>query len=178
MNASASTSVSERSGTTRRCQKKAFRGRPTCQTTLPALLALAVSGPLAAQQGRDLLAWDEPLQIRSEHVFAKESVGDVVAYGADDISLVDAAASEPTRVAAAAVTEYKYDDGDTDTSSVLQTNAGDVYEQAFAQRFRLTGSGTVSYVELCVARRPDVGNSNRLPFELTFYRDSGGAQEV
>ena len=72
------------------------------------------------------------------------------------------------------VTEYKYDDGDTTTSSSLRANAGDVYEQEFAQRFRLSGSGTVSYVELCLGRRPNVGNSNRLPFKATFYRDSGG----
>ena len=72
------------------------------------------------------------------------------------------------------VTEYKYDDGDTTTPSSLGANAGDVYEQEFAQRFRLSGSGTVSYVELCLGRRPNVGNSNRLPFKATFYRDSGG----
>ncbi len=149
----------------RRNRSKSSLGRPTCLATLPALVALAVSAPLAGQQGRNLLAWEEPLQIRGEQVFV---------YGADDISLVHATASEPTRVASAATTEYKYDDGETNTSSVLQTSAGDVHEQEFAQRFRLTGSGTASYVELCVARRQDVGTSNRLPFEFTFYRDSGG----
>ena len=32
----------------------------------------------------------------------------------------------------------------------------------------------MSYVTLCVARRQNVGNSNRLPFKVTLYRDSGG----
>ena len=79
-----------------------------------------------------------------------------------------------TVTVSSSVTEYKYDDGDTTTSSSLRTNTGDVYEQEFAQRFRLSGSGTVSYVELCVARRSSVGNSNRLPFKVTLYGDSGG----
>ncbi|MCY3963449.1 MAG: hypothetical protein OXG83_00320 [Acidobacteria bacterium] len=73
-----------------------------------------------------------------------------------------------------AVVEYRYDDGDTSRSSWLSTNAGDVHEQEYAQRFRLRQSGTVDHVTVCVARRPNVGNSSRLPFKLTFYRDSGG----
>ncbi len=147
--------------------------QPTVLLALTAL-AMAVSAPLGAQQGRDLLAWEEPLQIRGEQVFVKEAVGDVVVYEVGDLSLVHATASEPTGVASAATTEYKYDDGETRTSSVLQTSAGDVYEQAFAQRFRLSQSGTVDYVTVCVFRREDVGNSSQLPFKLTFYRDSGG----
>lgn len=72
------------------------------------------------------------------------------------------------------VTEYRYDDGDTSRSSWLVTNAGDVHEQEYAQRFRLRQSGTVDHVTVCVTRRPNVGNSSRLPLRLTFYGDSGG----
>ena len=72
------------------------------------------------------------------------------------------------------VTEYRYDDGNTTTASSLRTSAGDVHEQEFAQRFRLTRSGTVNHVTVCVGRRENVGNSSRLPFKLTFYRDSAG----
>ena len=89
----------------KRNRSKSSLGRPTCLATLPALVALAVSAPLAAQQGRDLLAWEEPLQIRGEQVFVYGADGDVVVYGAGDISLVGEAASEPTGVASAAVTE-------------------------------------------------------------------------
>ena len=73
-----------------------------------------------------------------------------------------------------ALTEYRYDDGDTSTYSWLRANARDVHEQEFAQRFRLRQSGTVDHVTACVARRPNVGTSSRLPFTLTFYTDSGG----
>ena len=75
---------------------------------------------------------------------------------------------------ASPVTEYSYDDGDTSRSSWLVTNAGDVHEQEFAQRFRLSQSGTVDHVTVCVARRESVGDSSRLPLKLTFYTDSGG----
>ncbi len=77
-------------------------------------------------------------------------------------------------VSSGGVTEYRYDDGDTSSFSSLRTNAGDVHEQEFAQRFRLSQSGTVDHVTVCVARRENVGNSSRLPFKLTFYADSGG----
>ena len=137
-----------------------------------AALAVAASAPLAAQQGRDLLVPEEPLQLRSEQVSIKGPVGPVVVYEARDIFPADA--SDLPGVASAAVTEYRYDDGDTTRSNWLVTNAGDVHEQEFAQRFRLTESGTVNHVTVCIARREGVGNSNRLPFKVTFYRDSGG----
>lgn len=152
------------------------RNSPCWATNRPAALAalaMVLSAPLPAQEGRDLLNWEEPLQARSEHLLVQEA-GDLSVVGPGDISLVDTASSDPTGIPSAATTEYRYDDRDTNTSSVLRTNAGDVHEQEFAQRFRLNGSGTVSYVVLCVARREGVGNSNRLPFKVTFYRDSGG----
>ncbi len=73
-----------------------------------------------------------------------------------------------------ALRDYRYDDGDTSTTSWLRANARDVHEQEYAQRFRLRQSGTVAHVTVCVARRPNVGNSSSLPMKLTFYRDSGG----
>ena len=59
--------------------------RPFLLLVLTAL-AMAVSAPLGAQQGRDLLAWEEPLRALSEQVFLKEAVGDVVVHEAGDIS--------------------------------------------------------------------------------------------
>ncbi len=153
----------------KRSRSKSSLGRPTCIAILSVLAALAVSAPLAAQQGRDLLVWEEPLQVRGEQVFVKEAVGDVVVYGADDISLVDAAASEPTRVASAAVTEYKYDDG-TPESFTRITNA---HEQEYAQRFRLPRAGTVTSGTVCFGREEDDNNAS-VSFVLTFYRNSGG----
>ena len=73
-----------------------------------------------------------------------------------------------------AIVEYRYDDGDTSTTSWLRANSRDVHEQEYAQRFRLRQSGTVDHVTVCVARRPNVGNSSSLPMKLTFYADSGG----
>ncbi len=140
----------------KRNRSKSSLGRPTCLATLPALVALAVSAPLAAQQGRDLLAWEEPLQIRGEQVFVKEAVGAVAVYEVGDLSSVHATASEPTGVASAATTEYKYDDG-TPESFTRITNA---HEQEYAQRFRLPRAGTVT--------------SGTVSFVLTFYRNSGG----
>ena len=159
----------------KRSRSKSSLGRPTCLATLPALVALAVSAPLAAQQGRDLLAWEEPLQIRGEQVFVKEAVGDVVVYEAGDISLVEAPLSEPTGVPSAATTEYKYDDGTFEAYGALKTSSGPAYEQEYAERFRLTRSGKASYVTLCAGRHRDRGSSSQLPFTLNFYRDSGGA---
>jgi len=150
-------------------QKETKMNRLTRLRPVLPILALAAAAPLGAQQGRDLLVPEEPLGALGEH-----SVRDVVIYEAGDISLVEAAVSDPTRVASAATTEYKYDDGDTHEASWLVANNEDVHEQEFAQRFRLSSSGTVSYVTLCVARREDAGSSNRLPFKITFYRDSGG----
>ncbi len=148
--------------------------RPAVLLALTAL-AMAVSAPLGAQEGRDLLAWEEPLRALSEQVFIKEAVGDVVVYGAGDISLVDAWASEPTGVASAATTEYKYDDNSFERWTFLQDSAGQpVHEQEYAQRFRLSQSGTAVHLTVCVARARDRGGSSRLPLTMTFYRDSAG----
>ena len=148
--------------------------RPERPPVLLALAALAivVSAPSVAQQGRDLLAREEPVR---ERLFAKEAIRDVVVHEVGDISLVEAAASDPARVASAATTEYKYDDGTFERWTFLQDTTGQpLYEQEYAQRFRLNRAGTVVHVGLCVARSRDRGNSSRLPFTLTFYRDSAG----
>ena len=73
------------------------------------------------------------------------------------------------------VTEYKYDDGTFENIGWLTTSSGPVFEQEFAERFRLARSGNASYVVLCVGRVQDRGASSQLPFTLNFYRDSGGA---
>jgi len=66
----------------------------------PVLLILALAAPLAAQQGRDLLASEEPLGALSEHVFLKGvPSGTWPSMRLVDISLVEAAVSDPTRVA-------------------------------------------------------------------------------
>ena len=72
------------------------------------------------------------------------------------------------------VREYRYDDGTFETVGWLETSSGPVYEQEFAERFRLTRSGQATYVVLCVAR-DHRGTTSRMPFTLSFYRDSGGA---
>ena len=131
-----------------------------------AAVLMCLSVPLSAQEGRDLLAWNES---PSEHVFVKEAVGDVVVYGADDINLVDATASEPTGVASAATTEYKYDDGTPEAF----TRIADAHEQEYAQRFRLPRAGTVASATACFGRDQDDNDAN-VSFVLTFYRDTGG----
>ncbi|MCY3932819.1 MAG: hypothetical protein OXH70_14010 [Acidobacteria bacterium] len=133
------------------------------------IFALVAAAPLAAQQGQDLLASEEPLGALGEHVFLKGSVSDVVFHEAGDISLVEAAVSDPTRVASAATTEYKYDDGTVEAFTSI-TNA---YEQEYAQRFRLPRAGTVTSATACFGREQDDDNAN-VSFVLTFYRDSGG----
>ena len=144
---------------------------------IPALLTLAalamvLSAPSVAQQGRDLLAREEPVR---EQVLVKEAVRDVLVYEIGDISQIEATVSDPGRVTSAATTEYKYDDGTFERWTFLQDSSGQpVYEQEYAQRFRLNGAGTVVHVGLCVARSETRGNSSRLPFTLAFYRDSGG----
>ena len=132
-------------------------------------LAMAVSAPLGAQQGRDLLAWEEPLQIRGEQVFVKEAVGAVAVYEVGDLSLVHATASEPTGVASAATTEYKYDDGTPEAFTTIRN----AHEQEYAQRFRLSSAGTVTSVTACFAREENDNNAD-VAFVLTFYRNSGG----
>ena len=147
------------------------RERPPVLLALTAL-AIVVSAPSVAQQGRDLLAREEPVR---ERLFAKEAIRDVVVHEVGDISLVEAAASAPARVASAATTEYKYDDGTFERWTFLQDTTGQpLYEQEYAQRFRLNQAGTVVHVGLCVARSQERGNSSRLPFTLAFYRDSAG----
>ncbi|MDE2921998.1 MAG: hypothetical protein OXR83_03890 [Acidobacteriota bacterium] len=141
---------------------------PRLHLVLP-IFALVAAAPLAAQQGQDLLASEEPLGALAEHVFLKGSVSDVVFHEAGDISLVEAAVSDPTRVASAATTEYKYDDGTAEEF----TNVGDAYEQEYAQRFRLPRAGTVTSATACFGRPQDDDNAN-VSFVLTFYRDSGG----
>lgn len=148
--------------------------RPGRAPVLLALTALVIvmSAPSVAQQGRDLLAREEPVR---ERLFAKEAVRDVVVHEVGDISLVEAAVSDPTRVGSAATTEYKYDDGTFERWTFLQDTAGQpLYEQEYAQRFRLNQAGTVVHVGLCVGRSRSRGTSSRLPFTLAFYRDAAG----
>ncbi|MCY3963446.1 MAG: hypothetical protein OXG83_00305 [Acidobacteria bacterium] len=139
--------------------------RPAVVLTLTAL-AMAVSAPSIAQQGRDLLAWEEPVR---EQVFVKETVRDVVVHEASDISLVEAAVSGPFRVASASTTEYKYDDGTPEGFTRIRN----AHEQEYAQRFRLPSAGTVTSATACFGRDQDDDNAN-VSFVLTFYRDSGG----
>ena len=77
--------------------------------------------------------------------------------------------------AGSSLREYKHDNGTFESIGWLNASGVPVYEQEFAERFRLTRSGTASYVLLCVGRVQDRGNSSQLPFTLNFYRDSGGA---
>ena len=86
--------------------------------------------------------------------------------------------SPATRVTVAnggsSVREYRYDNGTFESVGWLETSSGPVYEQEFAERFRLTRSGQATYVVLCVGR-DHRGTTSRMPFTLSFYRDSGGA---
>lgn len=66
--------------------------------------------------------------------------------------------------------EYRYDDG---TPSGYAPASDRFYLVEYAQRFRLPRSGTAEHVVVCLSRR-DVGSSNTLRFELSFYADSGG----
>jgi len=127
---------------------------------------MVVSTSVTAQQGRDLLSWQEPIQ---DHVFAKEAVRDVVAHDANDLGLVEAAVSDLTGVASAATTEYRYDDGTPEEFTRI-TNA---YDQEYAQRFRLPQAGTVASATACFGRE-QTDNDASVSFVLTFYRDSGG----
>ncbi|MXX61763.1 MAG: hypothetical protein F4112_00610 [Holophagales bacterium] len=138
--------------------------RATILSSLTAL-AIAVCAPLSAQQGRDLLTQDE---LPREEVLVKEAARDIVVQEAGDLSLVDAMSSDPTGVASAATTEYKYDDGTPES----HTSIRNAYEQEYAQRFRLPRAGTVTSVTLCFTR-PDV-DADEVSAVATFYRDSAG----
>jgi len=148
-----------------------------CGKLVPPVLALVAAAPLSAQQGRNLLVPEEP----ARQSVVKQRVDDVGFHDDDvggHVDLVHSTASErpePTGVASAANTEYKYDDGEFERFTHLQDSSRQpVHEQEYAQRFRLNRSGTVVNVVLCAGRSRDRGNSSRLPFTLTFYRDSGG----
>jgi hypothetical protein len=66
--------------------------------------------------------------------------------------------------------EYRYDDG---TPSGYAPGDDRFFLVEYAQRFRLPRSGTAEHVAVCLSRR-DVGSSNTLRIELSFYADSGG----
>ena len=138
-----------------------------------AALAIAVATPLAAQQqGWDLLAWEEP--VRADLVPRKEQSATIVFHEAEGIDSVHTTEAGTTGIVSPATTEYKYDDGSFERWTFLQNSAGQpLHEQEYAQRFRLNQAGTVVHVGLCVGRSRDRGNSSRLPFTLSFYRDSG-----
>ncbi|MDE2923060.1 MAG: hypothetical protein OYL92_15195 [Acidobacteriota bacterium] len=145
--------------------RRSCLARPAVVLTLM-VPAIVVSTSLAAQQGRDLLSWQEPIQ---DHVFAKEAVRDVVVHDASDLLQVEAAVSDPAGVASAATTAYKYDDGTPEEFTRI-TNA---YDQEYAQRFRLPQAGTVTSATACFGREQTDNNAS-VSFVLTFYRDSGG----
>ncbi len=146
-------------------------GRPIFRLAL-LMIALTGSPPVAAQQE------GVPLAGTSVRIYGGDVLGQEAArkVALDSILLdaagswpADAAASDPSRIASPASTEYRYDDGTPEAF----TRITGAHDQEYAQRFRLADAGTVASVTACFGREPDDDNAD-VSFVLTFYRDSGG----
>ena len=148
----------------------------TCRTQVAGCLAslastLILAAPSAAQTSRDLLLPESGAAVQAERLRLVEHVDAVrVTARGRGLASVDQAVS--VRQPATAV--YSYDDGDFEGFWRLVDEATQeiFYEMEFAQRFRLSESGTVEYVVACMGRGRD-DTSSDAAFAVSFYRGAG-----
>ena len=138
---------------------------------LAAVLA-ASAAPLAAQGGRDLLAPESPVRLGAARSGLVPRAADVPA--SVRVRDVGSAPQGPVGVASAATELYQYDDDDLEAALYLVDEESDepLFEFELAQRFRLSGPGTVDYAVICMGRGVD-DTSAGLDYALSFYADAG-----
>ena len=139
---------------------------------LAAALLAAGAAPLAAQGGRDLLAPEPPVRVGAVRSGLAPRAADFpVSVRVRDVR---AAYRDAVGVPLAATELYQYDDDDFEADLYLVDSATDepLYEFELAQRFRLSGPGTVAYAVICMGRGIDDTNPD-VDFGLNFYSDAG-----
>ena len=149
----------------------------TCRTLIPGCLVslastLILAAPIAAQTGRDLLAPEPLTAVRTERLDLVDWAGTlpVLVRRVENVSTTSV-----VRVAQPATEIYSYDDDSFENTGVLVDNVTDdiLFEMEFAQRFTLSGPGTIQWAEACIVRAADDTDPD-VSFWFTLYGDSGG----
>lgn len=141
-----------------------------CLASLASTLILG--SPLAAQTSRDLLLPQARTAVRAERLDLVDSPGmlPVRVRRAESV-----ATAGLVGVAQPATETYSYDDDSFENAVLLVDDLTDevLYEMEFAQRFTLSGPGTIQWAETCIVRSEDDTEPD-VNFWFTLYGDAGG----